>query len=263
MAGLLAPTQDGPDLGALLQHIMSAFAPQQQAQAAPQAPPVPMRAPQAAPVPQGLLGGQPQAQASQPPPIALHDPTATNNHNVRDRWISLALGGVKGLKETYGAQSQARQAAEANHHAAGQLNEMADALQLTGRERALFLMSPDKWAEATAKQYEPYTLSGGQTHVGQAGNYTAPLVHPFDDRFGVGTVGADGQISANYSDPRGPTAAETETQRHNRADEGLSGGRLRVEQGRLGLEGQRFARTGAKGGGKPAKVPTGFILDGH
>jgi len=91
--------------------------------------------------------------------------------------ITDMAGDTRGAAANYDAQAKQRVADTQAEAKRQQLQQMADALGMSPREKLIFTANPDAWVAANAKGLEPATLPGGDTRlVTGAAPYTAPKV---------------------------------------------------------------------------------------
>jgi len=159
-------------------------------------------------------------------------------------------GGVADMQKQMIAQQAANQQAEQMKGFEASISDP--------RELAFFRAAPEAYLAAKAKAFEPRTVSGGDTLVnGPGGNFTAPKMVNDDGIYGTQTEGGYTQTGQ-----RGPSIAETETGRHNKAGEtmdavraAIARGQLTVQQGQLILDREKHAaRTAAGGYGTPGSA---------
>jgi hypothetical protein len=156
-------------------------------------------------------------------------------------------GGVAAMQQNMLAQQAANQQAE-------QLKGF-EASITDPRELAFFRAAPEPYLKAMAERFKPMTVAGGSTVLnGPSGTFTAPNLVNDDGIYGTQT--ADGYTQTGQ---RGPSIAETETGRHNKASEtmdavraAIARGQLTVQQGQLILDREKHtARSAAGGYGTP------------
>lgn len=218
------------------------------AQAAPQAAPAPQTAPQAAPGQGGGIGGM----------LANAVGMGHGGRSFGDL-LSIVGGGLSDVSgRTYGAAHEAAAMADARvlqRQRAEQLGALASQLNLSPRERFLFMVAPDKWAEANADRLKFHDVAGGNSYPDADGTYhVAPKL--IDNAGSAGTQTATGltptgvlpespqQIAKDEAD----AAREADRERHERE----------VEKALLMNAGANVERAGkykSGGAGGPALPP--------
>lgn len=153
----------------------------------------------------GLLGlgvgmGASAAQQAQPQPAP--ERRRVSGWRVLDR----VLGGdtiSEGLDAERVREQAIAEAPRLRQERASILSAITDP-----RERALFMQSPERWAENVGYQFRPRTLAPGSVErVGGQTVGAAPVTDRFDDRFGVFDP-MNPQGGVQYTAPREPTFAE-------------------------------------------------------
>lgn len=145
--------------------------------------------------------------------------------------------------------------AEADRPAAMQrMAMMRSAAQRMGPEAVIaFETNPEAFGESLGMQFRPVTTAEGSitTFGPGAGSrqVAAPIVERFDDRYGI-VDPLRPQAGVTYTDPRGPTRAETTAEarlgldaQKLAADNAIAEGNLGVAQGRLALDEQTAGYT--------------------
>lgn len=103
------------------------------------------------------------------------------------------------------AKSTAYKANLAKQQALEKANADADALNLSGRERLVFMANPEKWAEENAKAFAPATLGAGDLRINPTGEnvYNPRTFTAGDQIFNTSFGGAPeqvGEVAPTFAD---------------------------------------------------------------